>query len=68
MIGLGDGGAHYGMICDSSYPTFVLQHWTRERRGERLSLEAAVKALSADTAQAVGWATGACSRLDARRI
>jgi N-acyl-D-aspartate/D-glutamate deacylase len=42
------------MICDSSYPTFVLQHWTRERRGERLSLEAAVKALSADTAEAVG--------------
>ena len=31
VIGLGDGGAHYGMICDSSYPTFVLQHWTRER-------------------------------------
>ena len=33
------------MICDSSYPTFVLQHWTRERKGERLSIEQAVKAL-----------------------
>ncbi len=54
VIGLGDGGAHYGMICDSSYPTFVLQHWTRERRGERLSLEAAVKAMTADTAETVG--------------
>jgi hypothetical protein len=21
FTGLGDGGAHYGMICDSSYPT-----------------------------------------------
>ncbi len=42
------------MICDFSYPTFVLQHWTRERRGERLSLEAAVKAMTADTAETVG--------------
>ena len=54
VLGLGDGGAHYGMICDSSYPTFVLQHWTRERRGQRLSLEQAVKALAADPAAAVG--------------
>jgi N-acyl-D-aspartate/D-glutamate deacylase len=54
VIGLGDGGAHYGMICDSSYPTFVLQHWTRERLGERLSVAAAVKSLAADTANAVG--------------
>ncbi|HLK24001.1 MAG TPA: amidohydrolase family protein [Caulobacteraceae bacterium] len=54
VLGLGDGGAHYGMICDSSYPTFVLQHWTRERQGQRLSLEQAVKALAADTAETVG--------------
>ena len=54
MLGLGDGGAHYGMICDSSYPTFVLQHWTRERKGERLSIEEAVKALAADPAKTVG--------------
>jgi N-acyl-D-aspartate/D-glutamate deacylase len=54
VLGLGDGGAHYGMICDSSYPTFVLQHWTRERAGERLSIEQAVKALAADPARTVG--------------
>jgi N-acyl-D-aspartate/D-glutamate deacylase len=54
VIGLGDGGAHYGMICDSSYPTFVLQHWTRERKGARLSIEAAVKALTSDQAETVG--------------
>jgi N-acyl-D-amino-acid deacylase len=54
VLGLGDGGAHYGMICDSSYPTFVLQHWTRERSGERLSVARAVKSLAADTASAVG--------------
>jgi N-acyl-D-aspartate/D-glutamate deacylase len=53
VLGLGDGGAHYGMICDSSYPTFVLQHWTRERAGERLSVEEAVKALAADPARTV---------------
>jgi len=54
VLGLGDGGAHYGMICDSSYPTFVLAHWTRDRRGKRLSIERAIKALSADPAATVG--------------
>ena len=54
VLGLGDGGAHYGMICDSSYPTFVLQHWTRERQGERLTIERAIKALAADPAKTVG--------------
>jgi N-acyl-D-amino-acid deacylase len=54
VLGLGDGGAHYGMICDSSYPTYVLQHWTRERQGARLTVEQAVKSLTADPAQTVG--------------
>jgi N-acyl-D-amino-acid deacylase len=54
VLGLGDGGAHYGMICDSSYPTFVLQHWTRERKGSRLTLEQAVKALTSTPAETVG--------------
>ena len=54
VLGLGDGGAHYGMICDSSYPTFVLQHWARDRKGERLSIEQAIKALTADPARTVG--------------
>ena len=54
VLGLGDGGAHYGMICDSSYPTFVLQHWTRERQGARLSIEAAINALTSDPAETVG--------------
>jgi N-acyl-D-amino-acid deacylase len=53
VLGLGDGGAHYGMICDSSYPTFVLQHWTRERQGARLSIEQAIKALTSDPAETV---------------
>jgi N-acyl-D-amino-acid deacylase len=54
VLGLGDGGAHYGMICDSSFPTFVMQHWTRERAGQRLSIEQAVKSLTADPAATVG--------------
>jgi N-acyl-D-amino-acid deacylase len=54
VLGLGDGGAHYGMICDSSFPTFVMQHWTRERAGQRLSVEQAIRSLTADPAHAVG--------------
>jgi N-acyl-D-aspartate/D-glutamate deacylase len=55
VLGLGDGGAHCGTICDGSYPTFMLTHWVRDRtRGERLPLPVVVKWLSHDTAQAVG--------------
>jgi N-acyl-D-amino-acid deacylase len=53
VIGIGDGGAHYGLICDSSYPTFVLTHWVRDRKGERMTLQAAVKAMTSDQAQVV---------------
>jgi N-acyl-D-aspartate/D-glutamate deacylase len=54
VLGLGDGGAHYGMISDASYPTFMLSHWTRDRIGQRLSLPWVVKALSRETAMTVG--------------
>jgi N-acyl-D-aspartate/D-glutamate deacylase len=55
ILGLGDGGAHVGMICDGSFPTFMLTHWTRDRsRGARLPLPWVIKAQSADTARAVG--------------
>src|SRR5262249_4019057 len=33
VVGLGDGGAHYGLVCDASYPTFMLTHWGRDRAG-----------------------------------
>jgi len=57
VLGLGDGGAHCGTICDGSYPTFMLTYWVRDRtRGERLPLPAVVKWLSRDTARAVGLA------------
>jgi N-acyl-D-aspartate/D-glutamate deacylase len=54
VMGLGDGGAHYGLVCDSSYPTFVLSHWARDGRGRRLTLGQAVKAMTSTPAQVVG--------------
>ncbi|WP_207536874.1 N-acyl-D-amino-acid deacylase family protein [Sabulicella rubraurantiaca] len=55
LLGLGDGGAHVGYICDASAPTHLLTHWVRDRaRGGRLPVEFAVKRLSADNAHAIG--------------
>ena len=54
LLGLGDGGAHYGMICDASFPTFMLTHWVRDRAKGRLPLEWVVNALSREPARAVG--------------
>jgi len=55
VLGLGDGGAHLGLICDASYPTTMLAHWTRDRvRGPRLTVPEAVRALTSSTAEAVG--------------
>jgi N-acyl-D-aspartate/D-glutamate deacylase len=52
ILGLGDGGAHYGMICDAAYPTYILTEYVRDRK--KLPMETAVKMLARDTAQAVG--------------
>ena len=55
VVGLGDGGAHVGTICDGSNVTTLLQYWVRDRtRGERLDLAWAVHALTRSTAEAVG--------------
>lgn len=55
--GLGDGGAHCGVICDASIPTFMLTHWTRDRtRGELLPLELIVRKQTRDTARLYGMA------------
>ncbi|SFR89815.1 N-acyl-D-amino-acid deacylase family protein [Sphingomonas jatrophae] len=53
VLGLGDGGAHYGSICDASYPTFVLAYWARDR-ANGFPLPQAVKMLAHDPAQVVG--------------
>ena len=53
--GLSDGGAHYGFICDASFPTYLLTHWARDRsRGEKIPLETLVKWQTHDTAATVG--------------
>ncbi len=55
VSGLSDGGAHCGMICDASIPTFMLTHWARDRsRGDKLELEWVVKKQSKDTAELFG--------------
>jgi N-acyl-D-amino-acid deacylase len=51
---LSDGGAHCGTICDAASPTFMLQHWVRDRDGKRITLENAVKRQSRDTALLYG--------------
>ena len=35
VVGLSDGGAHCGLICDASFPTYLLTHWTRDRDARR---------------------------------
>jgi N-acyl-D-aspartate/D-glutamate deacylase len=55
VVGLSDGGAHYGVICDASNTTFLLTHWARDRtRGERLPVEFVVKRQTADNADFFG--------------
>jgi N-acyl-D-aspartate/D-glutamate deacylase len=55
LPGLSDGGAHCGVICDASYPTYMLTHWARDRaRGEKLPLEYVVQRQCRDTARQVG--------------
>lgn len=55
VMGLSDGGAHVGTICDASFPTSMLAYWTRDRtRGPQIPLPLAIKAYSSESARAVG--------------
>ncbi|MEO1038834.1 MAG: amidohydrolase family protein [Pseudomonadota bacterium] len=56
LMGLSDGGAHVGTVCDASFPTYLLSYWVRDRtRGERIALAEAVKMLTADLADYLGF-------------
>ena len=56
IFGLSDAGAHCNTICDGSYPTTAIAHWTRDRvRGPKVSLEYIVHCQTQRTAQHVGW-------------
>ena len=54
-LGLSDGGAHCGAICDASAPTFMLSHWARDR-SDGLPLELVVRKMTSDTARLYGMA------------
>jgi N-acyl-D-aspartate/D-glutamate deacylase len=55
LIGLGDGGAHVGIMCDATATSYTLTHWTRDRgRGALFPVSWIVKRLTADNAAAIG--------------
>ncbi|MET0370658.1 MAG: amidohydrolase family protein [Sphingobium sp.] len=55
VLGLGDGGAHYGMICDASFPTSVMAYWARDAEpSQRIAVAKAVNMLTAAPAAALG--------------
>jgi N-acyl-D-aspartate/D-glutamate deacylase len=55
LIGLGDGGAHVGIMCDATATTYTLTHWTRDRgRGALFPVSWGIKRLAADNAAAIG--------------
>ncbi|WP_431237604.1 N-acyl-D-amino-acid deacylase family protein [Mycolicibacterium aichiense] len=56
VLGLGDGGAHYGMICDASFPTYMLTHWVRDRPSGRLSVQRVIQELTSVPARIAGLA------------
>jgi N-acyl-D-aspartate/D-glutamate deacylase len=53
LVGLGDGGAHVGTVCDASMPTFLLTHWARDRK-HGIPLERVVQMQAHDTARFIG--------------
>tara|TARA_B110000263_G_scaffold235821_1_gene234602 strand:- start:318 stop:2039 length:1722 start_codon:yes stop_codon:yes gene_type:complete len=55
VAGLSDGGAHCGLICDASMPTWNITHWTRDRsRGDKIPLEFIVNKQTRETARTFG--------------
>jgi len=55
VVGLADGGAHYGMICDASFPTYYLTRWARDAQGaQQIPLPQAIAALTSVPAALAG--------------
>ncbi len=54
VLGLGDGGAHVGIISDASFTTYLLSHWGRDRAAGRFELPFIIRKMTSMTAQAVG--------------
>ena len=53
-IGLGDSGAHVGLIMDASLPTWFLLHWVRDLH--KYPVEDAIRRLTSDNAALFGIA------------
>ena len=54
LVGLGDSGAHVGLIMDASLPTWFLAHWVRDRA--KFPIEEGIRRLTSDTADLFGVA------------
>ncbi len=54
LASLSDSGAHVGTVCDASFNTFMLTHWVRDRKTDRLSLETAVEMMTGRNAKYIG--------------
>jgi len=55
VVALGDGGAHYSMICDAAYTTYLLTYWVKNQTADKaVKLPAAIKMLSRDPAELAG--------------
>jgi N-acyl-D-aspartate/D-glutamate deacylase len=54
LLGLADGGAHVGTVCDGSMPTFFLMHWARDRARGKVSVERAIAMLTSAPATYLG--------------
>ena len=70
ILGLGDGGAHCGMLCDASMTTYYMARWVKTGRTDndpdRLAMEQVVRMLTSETADAVGLGDRGMIRLGNR--
>ncbi|MCZ6890160.1 MAG: amidohydrolase family protein [Gammaproteobacteria bacterium] len=54
VFGLSDGGAHCGVLCDASVPTYMMSYVTQKRPRGTLPLEFVVHKMTQDTACVYG--------------
>ena len=54
LPGLSDGGAHVGIICDASFPSYLLSYWTRDRSMGTFSKEWVIQFLTSRPAEFLG--------------
>jgi N-acyl-D-aspartate/D-glutamate deacylase len=52
VIGLSDGGAHVGFVCDASFPTYFLTYWARDKKV--FELQNLIRRHTCDNARAIG--------------